>query len=246
MKKFCLIIYTCLGMLHNLSAQLMAERLVQNKKVGYQDLKEKKLVIPCEYEDGETYAVGNNVAVKKNGKWGLINEQNQVIVPFEYEMIYSTCGSTTSAQKNGKWGVIDITNNQIILPFEFEATGKVFIEKILSLQDESHTFSIKNPLIAVKLNGKWKFINKEQENTLIRYHFEDIDLDCSDLILDFGDTKMIMRGKRKSLPYVKFEGEWYEPRYNEEKEIIEFVDAKNAKISKRDDPNLSQAKPSRK
>ncbi|MDW8297340.1 MAG: WG repeat-containing protein, partial [Raineya sp.] len=94
MKKFCLIIYTCLGMLHNLSAQLMAERLVQNKKVGYQDLKEKKLVIPCEYEDGETYAVGNNVAVKKNGKWGLINEQNQVIVPFEYEMIYSTCGST--------------------------------------------------------------------------------------------------------------------------------------------------------
>jgi hypothetical protein len=242
MKKFWLIFSIVLANYQILFAQLMAERVVQKNKVGFQDLKEKKLVIPCEYEDAETYAVGNNIAVKKNGKWGLINENNKVLIPFEYEMIYSTCDQTTSAKKNGKWGVIDINSNAVIIPFEYEETGKTFYNKILGIK-ESQTFTINNPVIVVKQNGRWKFIKKDTKS-LMPFTFEDVDVDCGEIFLEIGDAKMIMRGKRNSLPYIKFEGEWYEPRYNEEKESFEFVETGNAKIYKRGDyaPNPAPSK----
>lgn len=245
MKRLWVIFCIALASYQNLSAQLMAEKVVQNKKVGFQDLKEKKLVIPYEYEDAETYAVGNNIAVKKNGKWGLINENNQVLIPFEYEMIYSSCDHTTSAKKNGKWGVIDINSNEILIPFEYEQTGKTFHSKILGVK-KGETFTIHNPIIAVKQNGRWKFIKKDTKN-FMPFTFEDVDVDCGEVFLDIGDVKMIMRGKRNSLPYIKFEGEWYEPRYNEEKATFEFVEDKEAKIYKRGDyAPISNSKPSKK
>jgi hypothetical protein len=62
----------------------------------------------------------------KNKKWGVVDLENKVIIPFEYEKIEQdfnhSIRETTGfvAQKNGNLGVID-SLNRIIIPFEYDA-----------------------------------------------------------------------------------------------------------------------------
>ncbi len=61
--------------------------------------------------------------VKKNGKYGFINANNNTVIPFEYEEAdrFRQLDTTSFAivKKNGKYGVIDL-NNKIILNFDYE------------------------------------------------------------------------------------------------------------------------------
>jgi len=91
----------------------------KNDKWGYVSEEKDKKVIPYEYEavndlaDGETSAcdfcrpVSNGlIPVKKDGKMGIINLDNDEIVPFEYSNIMPGSNGVFIACKDGIWGVI--------------------------------------------------------------------------------------------------------------------------------------------
>jgi hypothetical protein len=67
------------------------------------------------YENG--FAV-----VRKDGKWGVIGKDGNIIIPFEFDDHYSPYmenemaairylhGSSFAASRDGKWGIIQIMN----------------------------------------------------------------------------------------------------------------------------------------
>lgn len=86
-----------------------------------------------------------NVIIAQNGdyKYGLINENNAIVVPFEYQNIqemYST-GELFYVSKNGKYGATDAKGN-IIVPCIYE-----------------YNFSFQGDFAQV-YNGKWGIIDK--------------------------------------------------------------------------------------
>ena len=91
----------------------------KNGKWGYVSEEKDKKVIPYQYEavndlaDGETSAcdycrpVSNGlIPVKKDGKMGIINLDNDEVVPFEYSNIMPGSNGIFIACKDGIWGVI--------------------------------------------------------------------------------------------------------------------------------------------
>ncbi len=50
----------------------------------------------------------------KEGKWGIINTKNTVILPFEYDMIYPFEQNHACVRKNGKSGLIDRSGKLVI------------------------------------------------------------------------------------------------------------------------------------
>jgi WG containing repeat len=116
---------------------LSAFRIIKGEKelYGFVD-KAGVEVIPAVYDDLEvSWFKNGNAIVKKNGKYGSINKQNVVIIPFEYESINDFTSGITTAKKAGKWGVID-TANKVMVPFtmDYETvyefnSGYAYVEK---------------------------------------------------------------------------------------------------------------------
>ena len=92
---------------------------MKNDKWGYVSQEKDKKVIPYEYEavndltPGETSScdycrpvTGGLIAVKKDGKMGIINLDNDVVVPFEYSNIMPGSDGVFIACKDGVWGVV--------------------------------------------------------------------------------------------------------------------------------------------
>lgn len=91
----------------------------KNDKWGYVSQDKDKKVIPYEYEavndlsaNEASYTdycrgvTGGLIAVKKDGKMGIINLENDTVVPFEYDNIMPGSDGVFIAQKGGTWGVI--------------------------------------------------------------------------------------------------------------------------------------------
>lgn len=89
-------------------------------KWGYVSQERDKKVIPYEYEAVNEYAsaldyagsdycrpvTDGHIAVKKNGMMGIINLENDIVVPFEYSNIMPGENGVYIACKSGTWGVI--------------------------------------------------------------------------------------------------------------------------------------------
>ncbi len=89
-------------------------------KWGYVSQDKDKKVIPYEYEAVNEYAsvldyagsdycrpvTDGHIAVKKNGMMGIINLENDIVVPFEYSNIMPGKNGVFIACKGGTWGVI--------------------------------------------------------------------------------------------------------------------------------------------
>lgn len=84
---------------------------------GYISKETDKKVIPFEYQAVNDFTdmqsndycrpvTGGLVAVKKDGKMGIINLENDVIAPFEFENIMPGKNGIFIAKKDGVWGVI--------------------------------------------------------------------------------------------------------------------------------------------
>ena len=83
----------------------------------------------------------------KDGKWGYLDEEYNVVIPFEYDApIFPFCDSIACVCKKDKAGFIDKANN-IVIPFEYSA---------------AHPFH--EGLAAVmNANWKWGFINRQND-----------------------------------------------------------------------------------
>lgn len=90
-----------------------------------------------------------NIKIKRKGKWGVINLQNEIIIPCEYDEIYTDNFDIYpkddvlkfKVKNNGKYGIINI-KGEIIVPVEYDEIGSV---------------ATKN--LSVKKNGKWGIID---------------------------------------------------------------------------------------
>ena len=60
----------------------------------------------------------NLYASQSDGKWGLVNNNGTVVVPYEYDMATEQNGNVAGVKKDGVWQVVD-TNGQIVSDSQF-------------------------------------------------------------------------------------------------------------------------------
>jgi hypothetical protein len=71
----------------------------------------EKFFTAFEFEDGERFArrkFNNIIAVKKDGKWGVIDKDGKTAAPFVFEDAISIDDTTAFAKYEGKWGIIKV------------------------------------------------------------------------------------------------------------------------------------------
>lgn len=72
--------------------------------------------IPLIYDNThENFSTSGLVAVKKN-LWGVVDINNSVVIPFEYEDVKILCNNVIVVKKGGIWYIFDKLNNKKILP----------------------------------------------------------------------------------------------------------------------------------
>jgi hypothetical protein len=86
------------------------------RSCGFID-KEGKSRIPFLFEDGRSFSNGM-AAVKRNNKWGFINEAGQLAIDFQFDGSSAGPFSNGLARvcKAGKWGYIDLSGHIAISP----------------------------------------------------------------------------------------------------------------------------------
>ncbi|MDR2410677.1 MAG: WG repeat-containing protein, partial [Bacteroidales bacterium] len=72
-----------------------------------------KIILPFEYDDIGEFIDGK-AKVKKNGKYGYIDEQGNTVIPFEYDDIGEFIDGKAEAKKNYTHGYIDEQGNELI------------------------------------------------------------------------------------------------------------------------------------
>ena len=120
-------------------------RVQLNGKYGFID-KSGRLVIPCKYDDSESFSDGL-AAVKLNHKWGSINNSGTLVTPCKYDWAYSFREGMAEVKLNGKYGFVDKTGTEVIS----------------CKYDDARSFH--DGRAGVKLNGKWGTVNKSGVET---------------------------------------------------------------------------------
>lgn len=89
-------------------------------KVGYIRDLDYQEVIPCIYNSCSAVLYGH-VAAKKNGKYGLLDNEGHEVLPFKYAHIFMVGEDRISFQPEGsnKFGMMDLTEN-IIIPVAYD------------------------------------------------------------------------------------------------------------------------------
>jgi len=179
----------------------------KNGLYGFIDYNGIEFIKP-QYEEYYHFCLGI-ACVKKDGKWGFINKQNEVVIPFGlYDMndskerymyrppaIYED-RILIPVQTNNRWGVIDTGNNTVI-SFQYEdiwCFGDYFIAKkcgklgvidineniILPFEyDESDTYNDHPDFMAISQNGLVGLLDKNI-NIAIPIIYKEIEMDEED------------------------------------------------------------------
>ena len=120
--------------------------------------------IKPQYEYYSSFSQGL-AGVYKNGKWGFINKQNELIIPYEYEFP-ENCYSQfmeyenklyVSVMKDGRWGIVD-NHNDVIIPFKYDNIGYA------------------NKIIFAKKDDKCGFIDLN-DNIVVPFEYDDYEED---------------------------------------------------------------------
>jgi len=146
---------------------------------------------------------GNKRSIKEDEKefiniihTGIIDNNDNIIIPFEYESIEDFIDGKAKAKKNGKCGYID-EQGQTLIPFEYDS-----IEDFIDGKAKA------------KKNGKYGYID-EQGQTLIPFEYDSIE--------DFIDGKAKAKKNGKS-GYIDEQGQTLIPF--EYDSIKDFIDGK--------------------
>ena len=110
-------------------------RRVQKKgRFGFVDDCTGQLVIPFCYE-ATVASIHPFTWVRKSGKWGCINQNNTVLIPFQYDNVsYFDSDSISLANLNGRMGHIR-ANGSIVTPLLYESVWPFFEGLALVQQD---------------------------------------------------------------------------------------------------------------
>ena len=86
-------------------------RVGRNNLGGFFNLKTKKEVIPCLYDDMPFETSEGLVSAKKDGKGGYVSISNEVIIPFIYDDAYNFSEGFGVVKRYGKYGYVDRYGN---------------------------------------------------------------------------------------------------------------------------------------
>ena len=147
--------------------------LVKNEKNGYAELKgtdEVKSLIPCIYDKLESYSKDAPMRATYNGKEGMIDGNNKIIIPFEYSNIgkFYNVGAYNMAwvEQDGKYGIYNI-DGTVIQPWD--------IEKAYVMNENSGTTYLtfddfpdpSTPYIHIVVNGMTGVLSGKTYKTVI-------------------------------------------------------------------------------
>ncbi len=130
---------------------------------------------------------GDRVVAMLNGKWGVLvcDRKGSWLIEPEYDFI-GYPNTITQVNKNGKWGIIDLSKKAFIIPLECDEVsndqGFMFVNGIGTFDINGKTGVIRDDgtfteaifeevdgfpdeLVKVKLNGKWGYINEQNQFT---------------------------------------------------------------------------------
>lgn len=147
--------------------------LVKNGKNGYAELEgtdEVKSLIPCIYDKLESYSKDAPMRATYNGKEGMIDGNNKIIIPFEYSNIgkFYNVGAYNMAwvEQDGKYGIYNI-DGTVIQPWD--------IEKAYVMNENSGTTYLtfddfpdpSTPYIHIVVNGMTGVLSGKTYKTVI-------------------------------------------------------------------------------
>lgn len=147
--------------------------LVKNGKNGYAELKgtdEVKSLIPCIYDKLASYSKDAPMRATYNGKEGMIDGNNKIIIPFEYSNIgkFYNVGAYNMAwvEQDGKYGIYNI-DGTVIQPWD--------IEKAYVMNENSGTTYLtfddfpdpSTPYIHIVVNGMTGVLSGKTYKTVI-------------------------------------------------------------------------------
>ncbi len=102
------------------------------------------------YDSRSNVSVNGTLWVNKGDsnkdKWGLVNVNGKIILPFEYESLDSgpqwemEKGGYALVEKNGRWGMVD-TQGKVILPCQYKSIS-LSGDGYLSLCDDSNKYGV--------------------------------------------------------------------------------------------------------
>lgn len=111
----------------------------EDDMIGFID-KRGELVIPCIYESANlSFSEDGICAVQKDGKWGYIDRDNNIVIPFEYDDAYGADAGLASVIKGEKCGLVDY-QNRIVTDFEYDD---------ISSPDEGVVYAIKDRILYI-------------------------------------------------------------------------------------------------
>lgn len=135
----------------------------KQNKWGVYSQKNNDLIIPIEY-DKLDYCGGcgmkpNYIYAKSNEKWGIVNFENEVLVPFEYDFpAHGNMRSgnwVTNLEKQDKSLIINLSSKEVYIESEYE------------------DMRIVNDFLALKKNGKFALVNSDGVH-IIEYKYDTV------------------------------------------------------------------------
>jgi hypothetical protein len=92
-------------------------RVFANNGNGYVMLDENlQQISKTVYEDARPFVDDTYAAVKKDGKWGFIDNSGNFVIKPKYEDAYSFCHGLAPAYENGLWGYINTDGRWAVEP----------------------------------------------------------------------------------------------------------------------------------
>lgn len=108
------------------------------------------------------------------GKMGIFHlENNQMLLPQEYDRILDRFNNLYIVEKNGKWGIVD-PNNKVIVPLKYEAISFLKPMNLIDQKGERDTSQDAQTLISVKKKGKYGLINR-QGKAISNIEFDEVE-----------------------------------------------------------------------
>jgi hypothetical protein len=117
-------------------------------------------------------------AVKLNRKWGYIDRTEKEIIPFKYDYTFGFEEGLAVVELDGKWGYIDTTGKEVLplkYDFAWSFNGEFQGLALVRIKNQCHyidrngirwkyeeAYYLREGLAAVKLNGKWGYIDKDK------------------------------------------------------------------------------------
>lgn len=160
----------------------------KDEKVKIINLETKETLSNYEYEEVCNYKTANGlIKVKKDGKYGFIDENGNIIINCEYENLADYfLEDMIVAKKDGKCGCID-KNGNIVINFEYDRIGN-FSEGVVSAK-KGNKIGFLDKEGNIIIDFKYEYIYDEESNKDDFEFFTDMPEFKEDVVAVFKDEQ---------------------------------------------------------